>query len=52
MAEMDFVRLKNFVILRNVVGLDFGRLDIFVVLRNMVELNFDRLNNLYYFVTW
>ena len=52
MAEMDFVSLKNFVLLRNVLGLDFGRLDIFVVLRNMVELDFDRLNNLYYFVTW
>ena len=52
MAEMDVVRLKKFVLLRNVVGLDFGRLDIFVVLRNMVEKILVDWTFLYYFVTW
>ena len=49
---MDFGRLDNFALLRDMVDLDFGSLDIFALLRNMVELDFGRLNNLYYFVTW
>ena len=49
---MDLVRLDNFVLLRNMVGLDFGRLDKFELLRIMVEMDFGRLNNIYHFVTW
>ena len=52
MAELDFVGLETFVLLRNVVEMNFGRLDKIVLLGNMVEMDFDRLNNLYYFVTW
>ena len=52
MAEMDFGRLDNFVLLRNMVETDFGRLDIFVLLGNKVEFDFGRLNNFYYFLTW
>ena len=52
MAEMDFVRLDKFLLLRNMVGLDFGRLDSFELLRIMVKMDFGGLNNMYHFVTW
>ena len=52
MAEMDFVRLDNFVLLRNMAKMDFLRLYNFVLLRNMVEMDFGRLNKMYHFVTW
>ena len=52
MAEMDFARLDNFVLLRNMAKMDFLRLYNFVLLRNMVEMDFGRLNKMYHFVTW